>query len=125
MPLTFTVDHARRRIHTKAHGPITTATVAQFFSDRITTGARDYDLLVDISAAEFLVHDNDLGPLANDRRASLGGATGGRTAWVAPAGEQHARALRLKELLEKLGVSVCVFENTDAAAAWLDSPIVK
>ena len=120
MPLTFTVDHTRRRIYTTAIGPITPAHIAQFFSDRITTGVKDYDQIVDITGAQLILHDSDLKPLANDRKASLGGGPAGRTAWVAPTPEQYERALRLKGLLESLGVSVSIFRSAEEAGAWLD-----
>ena len=120
MPITFSVDQRRRRIRTKAHGTVTPADVAQFFSDRVSAGVEDFDQIVDISGARLMVQEADLRPLANDRNAALAGLTAGRTAWIAPTDEQFARAQALKAKLETLGVTVAVFRSSADAEAWLD-----
>src|SRR5688500_1288482 len=59
LPVSYTVDHRRQRVHAVASGSLSIADLGTYIAARVKDGVYDYDQLIDLSEAtlDVLSHD--------------------------------------------------------------------
>lgn len=121
MPVSYTVDHRRQRIHAVASGPVNVADVAAYIAARVKDGVYDYDQLVDVSDASVEVASHDALNMVRQARVHLAKRPIPFAAIVAkPGTATYGLVRQFATLLDFDGSSVHIADSAAAAAAWLD-----
>ena len=121
VPLTYSVDHRRQRVHAVASGDITLAAFATYIAARVKDGVYDYDQLIDLSEAAMDLESHDLLNLVRQARVNLARKPIPLTAIVARTGTAtYGLARQLATLFDFDGASVYIAETVEDARAWLD-----
>ena len=121
MPVSYSVDHRRQRIHAVASGAVNLADLAAYIGARIKDGVYDYDQLLDFSAATLDVASHDVLNMVRKARVHLAKKPIPFTAIVAKQGTATYGLVRqLSTLFDFEGASVHISESLPAAVAWMD-----
>lgn len=121
MPVSYSVDHRRLRIHAVASGTLVIDDLSAFIAARVKDGVYDYDQLLDFSDAILDVASNDVLTMVRQARAHLAKKPIPFTAIVAKqGGATYGLARQLATLFDFEGASVHIADSVAAATAWLD-----
>jgi hypothetical protein len=121
LPIGYTVDHRRKRIHAAASGSVTIADLGAYIASRVRDGVYDYDQLVDLSGAQLDIATQDVLQLVRQSRGNLSEKPIPFTAIVAEQGSWTYGVVRqLSTLFGFDGASVHVVDTVDEGREWLD-----
>ena len=121
MPVSYSVDHRRQRIHAVASGALTTAELSAYIAARVKDGVYDYDQLLDLTGALLDVASHEVLNMVRQARVHLAKKPIPFTAIVAKKGTAtYGVARQLGTLFDFEGASVHITDDLDAAIAWLD-----
>lgn len=121
MPISYSVDHRRLRIHAVASGALDIAHLAAYIAARVKDGVYDYDQLLDFSDATLDVASHDVLNRVRQARVHLAKKPIPYTAIVAKQGTAtYGLARQLATLFDFEGASVHIADSLAAATAWLD-----
>lgn len=121
MPVSYSVDHRRQRIHAVGTGVVTIADLAAYVAARVRDGVYDYDQLVDLSAAQLDVVSNEVMQVIRQARTHLQGKQIPLTAIAArPGNATYGLTRQLATLFDFEGAAVQVVTTADEGHAWLD-----
>jgi hypothetical protein len=121
LPLTLSVDHAKRRVTGVASGPITVGDIALYVADRVRQGAYSYEQLIDMRAATIDLPPGDsLYARAMEARRQYRAGKIPRTAILAtPGTANYGYARQLATQFGFANATVEVFSDQAAAETWL------
>lgn len=121
MPVSYSVDHRRQRIHAVASGAVNVADFAAYIAARVKDGVYDYDQLLDFSGATLDVASQDVLNMVRQARHHLAKKPIPFTAIVAKQGTAtYGLARQLCTLFDFEGASVHIADSVEAATVWLD-----
>lgn len=121
LPVSYTVDHRRQRVHAVASGSLSIADLGTYIAARVKDGVYDYDQLIDLSEAALDVVSQDVLDLVRRARPHLHQKPIPFTVIVARQGTAtYGQARQLSTLFDFDGASVHIAESVKAANAWLD-----
>jgi hypothetical protein len=121
VPISYSVDHRRLRIHAVASGRLDITDLSAFIAARIKDGVYDYDQLLDLSDATLDVASHDVLNMVRQARVHLAKKPIPFTAIVAKEGTvTYGLARQLGTLFDFDGASVHIANSLAAATAWLD-----
>jgi hypothetical protein len=121
MPITLSVDHARRRVLVNATGLIQRADVARNLALRLCAGAVAYDQIWDLSAGIWGVLFDELRSIAADDLAALSERRPGLLVMVAPNESDFTTLCRQAPYLRYYGFEMKTYRSPKEAEAWLDA----
>jgi len=126
LPVTYSIDSARRLISTTCSGPVTSKEVIEHFrtlrQDPLCAGK--LDVLLNVSDCNLIPESSDLGLVVAELRAFPGEAPFRLCAIVA-AGDTMFGMMRMFEVFAgKHFLAIRVFRDVTAAETWLDSEMV-
>ncbi len=124
MPITFSVDHERRRVSTRAEGLLTFADIAAHVDAELQQRDPAFDELFDATGAVAEVTAAEVGSLTLRAAEVLRKRPVGATAIVATQPVVFGLARMYATLCEALGVRVGVFRTVPDADAWLNAQAV-
>jgi hypothetical protein len=121
VPVSYSVDHRRQRIHAVASGAVNVADFAAYIAARVKDGVYDYDQLLDFSGATLDVASQDVLNMVRQARHHLAKKPIPFTAIVAKQGTAtYGLARQLCTLFDFEGASVHIADSVEAATVWLD-----
>jgi hypothetical protein len=121
VPVSYSVDHRRQRIHAVAFGAVNVAVFAAYIAARVKDGVYDYDQLLDFSGATLDVASQDVLNMVRQARHHLAKKPIPFTAIVAKQGTAtYGLARQLCTLFDFEGASVHIADSVEAATVWLD-----
>lgn len=121
MPISYTVDHRRQRIHAVASGVLHATDIGAYIAARVKDGVYDYDQLIDLSNATLEVMSNEVLNTVRQARVHLAKKPIPFTAIVARQGTAtYGLARQLATLFDFEGASVHIADSAEAAGKWLD-----
>ena len=121
MPVSYSVDHRRQRIHAVASGAVNLADLSAYIGARVKDGVYDYDQMLDISDASIDVASHDVLSMVRRARVNLAKKPIPFTAIVAkPGTATYGLARQLATLFDFDGASVHIADSVATAIAWLD-----
>ena len=121
MPISYSVDHRRQRIHAAASGALHVADLAAYIAARVKDGVYDYDQLIDLSAATLEVTSSEVLNTFRQAREHLHKKPIPFTAIVAHQGTAtYGLARQLATLFDFEGASVYITETAESGSKWLD-----
>jgi hypothetical protein len=121
VPVSYSVDHRRQRIHAVASGAVQLADLSAYIGARVRDGVYDYDQVLDISEATIDVASHDVLGMIRQARVHLANKPIPFTAIVAiPGTATYGMARQLATLFDFDGASVHIADSVEAATAWLD-----
>jgi hypothetical protein len=121
VPVSYSVDHRRQRIHAVAPGVVIAADLAAYIAARVKDGVYDYDQVLDFSDAMLDVTSHDVLSMVRKARVHLAEKPIPFTAIVAKQGTAtYGLARQLATLFDFDGASVHIADSVAAATAWLD-----
>ena len=121
MPVAYSVDHRRQRVHAVASGAVNLADLSAYIAARVKDGVYDYDQLLDVSNAAIDVPSHDILTMVRQARVHLATKPIPFTAIVAtPGTAMYGLARQLATLFDFDGASVHIASSVEAAIAWLD-----
>ena len=121
MPVSYSVDHRRQRIHAVASGAVLLADLSAYIGARVRDGVYDYDQMLDISDASIDVASHEVLGIIRQARVHLAKKPIPFTAIVAiPGTATYGMARQLATLFDFDGASVHIADSVEAATAWLD-----
>jgi len=118
MPITFTVDHARREVQTVASGLVTFAEIEGHVLKQRDAGVLSYRELFDGRAGQVEFAAADTPRIVELMRKVTKEGVIGAKAVVAPAGYTYGVA-RMIEMLAEEFCEIKIFRDEDEARAWL------
>ncbi|HYM77943.1 MAG TPA: hypothetical protein VE377_18355 [Candidatus Dormibacteraeota bacterium] len=123
MPVTYSMDSARRLIRTTCSGPVTSREVIEHFrtlrQDPLRTG--ELDVLLNVSDAELIPDSSDLGRVVAELRAQEGELPFRLCAIVAPSDPWFGMMRMFEVFAGKYFRAIRVFRDMAAAETWLGS----
>ena len=121
MPVSYSVDHRRQRIHAVASGAVSVADLSAYIAARVKDGVYDYDQLLDLSGATLDVASQEVLNMVRQARHHLAKKPIPFTAIVAQQGTAtYGLARQLSTLFDFDGASVHIADSVATATAWLD-----
>ena len=121
MPVAYSVDHRRQRIHATGTGPVGVEDLANYIASRVRDGVYDYDQLIDLSTAQVDFASGEVMQVVRGARVHLSLKPIPFTAVVASAGSATYGVLRqLATLFSFEGASVQIVGSVDEGHHWLD-----
>jgi hypothetical protein len=120
MPLTLSIDQARRRIRVTATERVCRADIARNLSERVASDVVAFDQIWDVREATWDISLGDLQSIAQDYRAALAGEPPGLLVMVASSDEQFGTLRQQEAYLRYHGREVTVCRSMEEAEAWLD-----
>jgi hypothetical protein len=121
MPITIEVDHARRRVFTRARGNITYDEIRAHLSDQARLQGLAYPELVDATGATTDLTSKEVRELVTRTRDLLRHGPLGPTAIVATHDVLYGMARMYEILAGDDGVAVGVFRSVADAERWLSA----
>ena len=118
MPITFTVDHARREVHTVASGRVVYADIEGHLLKLRDAGALSYREFFDGRAGEVEFAAADTPHIVELMRKLTKEGVVGPKAVVAPDGYTFGVS-RMIEMLAEEFCAIKIFRDEDEARAWL------
>jgi hypothetical protein len=121
VPVKYSVDHRRQRIHAVASGAVNVADLSAYIAARVKDGVYDYDQLLDFSGGTLDVASQDVLKMVRQARVHLAKKPIPFTAIVAKQGTAtYGLARQLSTLFDFDGASVHIADSVATATAWLD-----
>jgi hypothetical protein len=121
LPVTYTVDHRRQRVHAVASGKLGIGDLKAYIAARVRDGVYDYDQLIEFTGGELDDAPDDVLKLVRQARVHLSEKPIPLTAIVAPQGTAAYGVIRqVSTLFGFEGVSVQIVETVEKARRWLD-----
>jgi hypothetical protein len=118
VPITFTVDHARREVHAVASGRVTFAEIEEYILEQRDAGIVAYRELFDGRAGEVEFAAADTPRIVELMRKLTNEGPIGAKAVVAPDGYTYGVA-RMIEMLAEEFCEIKIFRDEDEARNWL------
>jgi hypothetical protein len=120
LPVSYTVDHRRQRLHAVASGALSIADLGTYIASRVKDGVSDYDQLIDLSDATLEVVSQDVLNMVRQAQPNMHQKSTLFTAILARQGTAtHGLARQLATLFDFDG-AVHIAESFNEATAWLD-----
>jgi hypothetical protein len=118
VPITFTVDHARREVHAVASGRVTFAEIEEYLLEQRDAGVVTYRELFDGRAGEVEFAAADTPRIVDLMRKLTKEGPVGAKAVVAANGYTYGIA-RMIEMLAEEFCEMKIFRDEDEARNWL------
>ena len=121
MPISFRIDHSRKRLHTRAEGVVTFAEMRAHVNTELTAEEATYDELIDCSTATTNVTGAEIRQLVAERKKVEERQHRPGPVAVVATNDLFYGMLRMYDALTERIRPIRVFRRVREAERWLDS----
>jgi hypothetical protein len=121
MPITWSISPEERLVTVKADGPVTLENAEHYLDALVVNDAMPYRKLVDCTAMQPVVSDEEMMRLGGRMRAYVATLEGGPLAFVVTRPEVLDYVKRYINLVIGATRPVKIFKTVDEARRWLDA----